>query len=76
MLQFHFERKFKTSLFLKYVSNYDYSNGRIKLKIEHILRVSKICKDIATNLNLTEEESVKLQNSINTIKDNIKSLQD
>ena len=27
-------------------------------------------------LNLTEEESIKLQNSINTIKDNIKSLQD
>jgi L-lactate dehydrogenase len=27
-------------------------------------------------LNLTDEESVKLQNSINTIKENIKSLQD
>lgn len=42
--------------FSKYVSNYDPSNGRIKLKIEHILRVATLCKDIATNLNLTEEE--------------------
>ena len=42
--------------FFKYVSNYDSSNGRIKLKIEHILRVSKISKDIATNLKLSEEE--------------------
>ena len=42
--------------FNKYVKNYDPTNGRIKLKIEHILRVSEICKDIAINLNLNEEE--------------------
>lgn len=42
--------------FYNYVSNYDPSNGRIKLKIEHILRVAEQCKDIATNLNLNNEE--------------------
>lgn len=43
-------------VFQDYVSNYDPTNGRIKLKIDHILRVSEICKNIAISLNLTEEE--------------------
>lgn len=42
--------------FLKYVSNYDSTNFQIKRKIDHSLRVMQICKDIAENLNLTQEE--------------------
>ena len=42
--------------FNKYVSNSNPNNGRIKLKIEHIKRVSKKCEDIANNLKLSENE--------------------
>ena len=42
--------------FNNYVSNYDPTNSRIKLKQEHILRVAEICKNIAIDLNLSEEE--------------------
>ena len=42
--------------FNKYIENYDPTNGRIKLKIDHIRRVAKNSKLIAENLNLTQEE--------------------
>ena len=42
--------------FNKYVANYDPTNGRIKLKQDHILRVAEICKNIAIDLNLSEDE--------------------
>jgi len=43
------------SEFDKYVSNFNPNEGRIKLKIEHIKRVAKISRKLATNLNLDEE---------------------
>ena len=44
------------NIFEKYVSNYNPSNERIKLKIDHIKRVAKNSKIIAENLNLTENQ--------------------
>lgn len=44
--------------FEKYVENYDIKQGRICLKKEHIERVTKLSKEIATKLNLTEEQIV------------------
>ena len=43
--------------FDEYVSNYDPTHPRIKLKIDHIKRVASNSKIIAENLNLTEEET-------------------
>ena len=37
------------------VSQFNLEDGRIKLKVEHIKRVSSMCRKIAQNLNLTEE---------------------
>ena len=44
--------------FEKYVENYDIKKGRVRLKKEHIERVTKLSKEIATKLNLTEEQIV------------------
>lgn len=41
--------------FKKYVENYDPMNERIKLKIDHIIRVAKNCELIAKDLNLSDE---------------------
>ena len=43
-------------IFLDYVKGYDINNGRIKLKMIHILNVAKNCKEIANNLKLNEEQ--------------------
>ena len=43
-------------IFLDYVKGYDINNGRIKLKMVHILNVAKNCKEIAENLKLNEEQ--------------------
>lgn len=43
--------------FEKYIQNYNPEDKKIKLKIEHIKRVSEISKKIAQNLNLSEEET-------------------
>ena len=45
--------------FLDYVKNYDINNGRIKLKMIHILNVAKNCKEIAESLKL-DDEQIKL----------------
>lgn len=42
--------------FDKYVKQYDITNGKIKLKVEHIKRVAKNSRRIATELNLSKEE--------------------
>lgn len=44
------------SEFEKYVEKYDINQGRVRLKKEHIERVAKLSKKIATKLNLTEEQ--------------------
>ena len=42
--------------FMDYVENYDSSNEKIKLKIDHTLRVCELCEDIAKSLNMSEDE--------------------
>ena len=42
--------------FKKYVSDYDVTNDKIRIKIGHIERTANIAKEIATNKNLPEEE--------------------
>ena len=39
-------------VFNEYVKKFNPEDGRIKLKIEHILRVANYSKQIATNLKL------------------------
>ena len=39
-------------VFKEYVSNYNLQDGKIALKVAHILRVSELSKKIATSLNL------------------------
>ena len=43
-------------VFNEYVNNYDVNNGKIALKIGHILRVSELSKKIAESLNLSKED--------------------
>ena len=43
-------------VFENYVKDYDIKNGKIALKVHHILRVSTISKDIAISLNLSKED--------------------
>lgn len=42
--------------FEEYVNTFDTSNGKIRLKINHIYRVSDISRKIAAKLNMNEEE--------------------
>lgn len=49
-------KKHLVSVFENYVSNYDVSNIRIKLKFDHTLRVADVCERIARSLDLTDFE--------------------
>jgi putative nucleotidyltransferase with HDIG domain len=42
--------------YAEYIKNYDSTNGKIKLKVVHIYHVAEVSKEIATELNLTEEQ--------------------
>ena len=42
--------------FADYVKNYDIQNDKIKLKVEHIERVSQIAKKLSMKLNLNEDD--------------------
>ena len=42
--------------FADYVKSYDIQNDKIKLKVEHIERVSQIAKKLATKLELNKED--------------------
>lgn len=42
-------------IFLLYVNKFDVSKKEIKRKINHSLRVSKLCKNIALDLKLTDD---------------------
>lgn len=44
-------------VFQEYVDNYNSSDGKIKLKIDHTYRVSKICEEIAKSLKLSKEDT-------------------
>lgn len=43
-------------VFKEYVKNYNLDDGRIMLKVKHILRVAEISRDIALKNNLNEED--------------------
>ena len=43
-------------VFKEYVSNYDITDGKIALKVAHILRVAELSKQIANSLDLSEED--------------------
>ena len=54
--------------FNKYISQFNPNEGRIKLKIDHIKRVSLLSKKIAQNLHLSQEQ-VKLAELIGLFHD-------
>lgn len=54
--------------FAEYVKAYDAQNDKIKLKIEHIERISQIAKKLAIKLELSEED-VKLAELIGLLHD-------
>lgn len=55
-------------VFQKYVANFNPEDGRIRLKIEHILRVAEFSKKLAENLQL-DEEKIKLAELIGIFHD-------
>ena len=54
--------------FNKYVEQFDPTNGRIKIKIDHIKRVANMSKILATELNLNEEQ-IRLAETIGFFHD-------
>ena len=54
--------------FAEYVKNYDIENDKIRLKVEHIERVSQTAKKLATKLEL-EDEDIKLAELIGLLHD-------
>lgn len=54
--------------FNKYVKDYNPEDSKIKLKINHIKRVAEVAKNLATKLNLTQED-VKLAELIGLLHD-------
>lgn len=49
-------RKNVINAFAEYVRNYDPSDGKIKLKIDHTYRVAGLCQSIAESLGLSEAD--------------------
>lgn len=54
--------------FVEYVKNYDIKNDKIRLKVEHIERVSQTTKKLSVKLGL-EEEDIKLAELIGLLHD-------
>lgn len=54
--------------FKEYVKNYDPEDKKVKLKIEHIERVSQLAKQMAEKLKL-DEEDIKLAELIGLLHD-------
>mgnify|MGYP005795677419 CR=1 FL=1 len=54
--------------FAEYVKNYDIKNDKIRLKVEHIERVARTAKKLATKLEL-EDEDIKLAELIGLLHD-------
>ncbi len=53
----HLDRQRILSAFEKYTSNYDTTDTKVQLKIDHTYRVAKLCEVIARSLKLSEEET-------------------
>lgn len=49
-------RKQVTDQFAEYVSHYDASDGKIKLKIDHTYRVAELCQRIAQSIGLVQQD--------------------
>jgi len=43
-------------VFDEYTKNYDINDGKVALKVAHILRVSELSRKIAISLNLSQED--------------------
>lgn len=56
------------SVLTNYVKNYNLEDGKIALKLSHILRVAERAKELAENLNLSEED-IKLAELIGLLHD-------
>lgn len=56
------------NVFNEYIKNYDIKNGKIALKVAHILRVAQISRKIAESLNLSKED-VELAELIGLLHD-------
>lgn len=54
--------------FAEYVKNYDIKDDKIRLKVEHIERVSQVAKKLATKLEL-EDDDIKLAELIGLLHD-------
>lgn len=50
------DRVLAEKAFYNYVSNYDETNEKIRLKIEHTLRVAELCENIAESIGLNDED--------------------
>lgn len=50
------DREKAEKVFSDYVEDYDISNPKIKLKIEHTYRVAELCEKIATSLGFNKED--------------------
>ncbi|MDD3204418.1 MAG: HD domain-containing protein [Lachnospiraceae bacterium] len=50
------DRKRVTDTFYKYVDNYDQKDGKVKLKIDHTIRVAHLSEEIAKTLQLSKED--------------------
>lgn len=50
------DRKWADKAFKKYVSNYDLTDERVKLKMDHTYRVAELCARIAKQIGCIEEE--------------------
>lgn len=53
----YIDKKKVKEVFQNYVDNYDSSNTKIKLKIDHTYRVSEICERLALSLGFTKEDT-------------------
>ncbi|MDE7062189.1 MAG: HD domain-containing protein, partial [Lachnospiraceae bacterium] len=50
------DRQKVSKAFGDYVGNYDSTDEKVRLKIEHTYRVSELCENIAHSLGLDEED--------------------
>ena len=50
------DRQKVVRVFIEYVENYNRQDEKVRLKIEHTYRVSRLCEDIAASLGLRRED--------------------
>lgn len=50
------DRQRAVDVFNSYVENYNKSDEKVRLKIEHTIRVASLCEEIAKSINLSKED--------------------